>query len=160
MNNIILNNISIVLPVGVAIFVLAVIFLEFQILRMNRRINRIFKGVEKENIEKLLRNQLDMSEKMKRDIEKLFQDAEAVRGIATKSIHKVGVVRFNPFRDTGGDQSFVIAFMDADDNGLVVSSLHSREGARVYMKPIEGGVSEKYKLTKEEEEAISRAKKL
>jgi len=160
MNNIILNNISVVLLVGFAVFVLVTVFLEFQILKTNRRIQRIFRGVNKENIEELLGKQLELSEKMKRDIDKLFQDAEAVRGVAVKSIHKVGVVRFNPFQDTGGDQSFVIAFLDAADNGLVVSSLHSREGTRVYMKPIEEGMSEKYKLTKEEEEAINRAKKL
>lgn len=143
---------------GAAVFILVAGFLQLQVMKTNRRIGRIFKGTKKESIEELLRSQLELSEKMKEDIEKLFQDADELRGIAVKSIHKVGVVRFNPFKDTGSDQSFVIALLDAEDNGLVLSGLHTREGVRMYMKPITKGLSEKYKLTGEEEEAIRRAK--
>jgi len=73
-----------------------------------------------------------------------------------KHVQKVGVVRFNPFKDIGGDQSFSIALLDEEDNGLVITSLYGREGNRVYAKPIEGGQS-KYQLSDEEKEAISRA---
>ena len=48
--------------------------------------------------------------------------------------------------------------LDAADNGVVISSLHSREGTRMFTKPIEGGKSVLYKLTEEEEEAIKQAK--
>lgn len=137
-----------------------VAFFELQILRTKKRMDKIFEGVKKDSIEELLVRQLNFSKDMRKDIKKLFQDTEYLQRITAKSIHKVGVVRFNPFRGTGGDQSFAIAFLDAKDNGLVVSSLHSREGTRIYTKPIESGTSKKYKLTDEEEEAIKQARGL
>lgn len=71
-------------------------------------------------------------------------------------LQKVGIIRFNPFEDAGGDQSFAIALLDAENNGVVFSSLYSREGVRVFAKPIKAG-SSSYHLSKEEDEAINRA---
>lgn len=73
-------------------------------------------------------------------------------------VQHVGVVRFNPFADKGGDQSFVLAILDDHADGVVVSSLHGRTDTRVYAKPIVGGQST-YTLTAEEKEAIARAMK-
>jgi hypothetical protein len=72
------------------------------------------------------------------------------------SMQWLGIVRFNPFRDTGGDQSFAIALVDGHGNGVVMSSLHARDGTRVYAKPLRHWESA-YTLTDEEKEAIARA---
>lgn len=72
-------------------------------------------------------------------------------------VQKVGIVRFNPFADTGGNMSFSLALLNADKNGIVISSLHSREGTRIYAKPVEKGES-KHHLTDEERQAIAEAK--
>ena len=53
-----------------------------------------------------------------------------------RAFQRVGLVRFNPFEDTGGNQSFALALLDAEGNGWVLSSLHARTGTRVYAKPI------------------------
>jgi hypothetical protein len=66
------------------------------------------------------------------------------------------MVRFNPFSDTGGDQSFVIALLDGKNNGVVFSSLYTRGQPLVYAKPIEAGAS-RYQLSKEEADALARA---
>ncbi len=71
-------------------------------------------------------------------------------------VQHVGVVRFNPFQDKGGDQSFVVAILNDHADGVVLSGLHSRADARVYAKPVSGGQST-YTLTGEEREAITRA---
>lgn len=73
-------------------------------------------------------------------------------------VQHVGVVRFNPFSDKGGDQSFVLAILDDHADGAVVSALHGRTDVRVYAKPVVGGQST-YTLTAEEKEAIARAMK-
>ncbi len=73
-------------------------------------------------------------------------------------VQHVGVVRFNPFADKGGDQSFVLAILDNHADGVVLSSLHTRTDVRVYAKPVVGGQST-YTLTAEEKEAIARAMK-
>lgn len=73
-------------------------------------------------------------------------------------VQHIGVVRFNPFSDKGGDQSFVLAILDDHADGAVLSALHGRSDVRVYAKPVIGGQST-YTLTSEEKEAIARAMK-
>jgi len=76
--------------------------------------------------------------------------------IGRRAVQHVGVVRYNPFEDTGSNQSFALAMLDADGNGVIVSSLHSRQQTRVYLKEITGGQSEA-QLSGEETEALRRA---
>ena len=73
-------------------------------------------------------------------------------------VQHIGVVRFNPFADKGGDQSFVMAILDDRADGAVISALHSRVDVRVYAKPVVGGQST-YTFTAEEKDAIARAMK-
>jgi hypothetical protein len=73
-----------------------------------------------------------------------------------RSVQCVGLVRFNPFQDTGGDQSFALALLDRGGDGVVVSSLHSRTGTRFYAKPVKGGTSH-LSLSDEEVRAVSEA---
>jgi hypothetical protein len=72
-------------------------------------------------------------------------------------IQRLGFLRFNPFRDSGGDQSFALALADQDGNGVVISGLHGRDGSRVYAKPLAAWESV-YPLTDEEQQSIGRAK--
>jgi uncharacterized protein DUF4446 len=81
---------------------------------------------------------------------------ELVDGQARKAIQRVGIVRYNPFEDTGSNQSFVLAVLDAHANGFVLSSLHSRQQTRVFLKPVAAGKTETA-LSEEEAEAIRRA---
>ena len=124
--------------------------------KTNKRITQFFNGKDGKSIEKVLEYEMRKLKKTEEDIKKLVQNTKWIEGIAVKSVHKVGGVRFNPFRDIGGDQSFSIALLAYGDNGVVVSSLHSAEGTRIYAKPIKKAKS-KYQLTKEEEEALQRA---
>ena len=73
-------------------------------------------------------------------------------------IQKVGFVRFNPFPQTGGDQSFSLSLLDENDNGFVLSSLHSRDTTRFYAKTIKNGQGDGYELSKEEKKAIKNSK--
>lgn len=72
-------------------------------------------------------------------------------------VQQVGFLRFNPFRDAGGDQSFALAMADQDGNGVVISSLHSRDVTRVYGKALVAWESV-YPLTEEERQAIGKAR--
>jgi Protein of unknown function (DUF4446) len=69
----------------------------------------------------------------------------------------VGVVRFNPYHDTGGDHSFAVALLDAAGAGVVISGLYHRDRCRVYAKPVNAWDST-YQLTDEERDAIERAR--
>ena len=80
----------------------------------------------------------------------------AVEARSTAAVQRLGIVRFNPFGDTGGQQSFVVALLDARGSGFVLSSQHSRQATRVYLKQISQGRSDA-QLSDEEAEAIRRA---
>lgn len=73
------------------------------------------------------------------------------------SIQKIGLIRFNPFKEVGGDQSFTLALLDESNSGVAITSLYTREGNRVYGKQIKNGTSE-YVLSMEEKKAIEKAK--
>ncbi len=88
----------------------------------------------------------------------MAQRVDAVEVQQPYHVQHVGVVRFNPFQDKGGDQSFVVAVLDAHADGAVITGLSSRTDTRIYAKPIVGGQST-YTLTNEEKEAIARAMK-
>ncbi len=72
-------------------------------------------------------------------------------------IQKVELIRYNPYDETGGDQSFTAALLDERGNGFLITSLHARSGTRMFAKPIVDGKSTKYKLSEEEEEVIKKA---
>lgn len=69
------------------------------------------------------------------------------------ALQHIGMVRFNPFEDTGSDQSFAIAVLDDRRDGIVLSSLHGRANTRIFAKPVEGGAS-RHNLSEEEAQAI------
>lgn len=78
---------------------------------------------------------------------------------AKKHFKRFGFRRFNPFTDTGGDQSFVLTLLDEKHNGFVISSLHGRENTRVYAKRIQQGKAPDQTLSREEQEVINQATK-
>lgn len=104
---------------------------------------------KKEKQPKDLKQVLKGFEELKKEFKKISEQNRAC-------IQKVGIVRYNPFSDTGSDQSFSIALLDGDNNGIVITSLYSRDGNRVYAKPLENSASE-YSLSSEEKEAIKKA---
>lgn len=151
-----LNNNLILLFVLLIIFIVLVILLLVWILILRRKIRIFLKGAKVKDVEEVVTEQTKVIKEIKKDIKKLSQWNADLQKICDISITKVGVVRFNPFKDTGGDQSFAIALLDSNNNGLVLSSLYTREGTRVYTKPIEAGKSS-YNLSDEEKEAINKA---
>jgi hypothetical protein len=73
-------------------------------------------------------------------------------------LNQVGLVKYNPFADSGGNMSFSLALLNNNGDGAVVTSLHSREGIRLYSKTVKGYQSEQT-LTEEESQAIAAAKR-
>ena len=74
-------------------------------------------------------------------------------------IQKVALVRYNPYEDTGGDMSFSVALLNGLGNGVVISSLHSRSGTRVFAKEVEAGRQGKHEFSKEEQDVVKKALK-
>ena len=71
-------------------------------------------------------------------------------------IQKIGIIRYNAFKDTGSDLSFALAMLDDKNNGVVMNGIYSREMSNIYAKPVENGKSN-YTLSEEEKMAIDKA---
>lgn len=76
-----------------------------------------------------------------------------------KTISGVETIRFNPFKGngSGGNQSFATAFLNEEKNGVIISSLYSRDHVSVFGKPIKNLISEQGELTEEEKNALKKA---
>jgi N-methylhydantoinase A/oxoprolinase/acetone carboxylase beta subunit len=107
---------------------------------------------EPENFEDIL----TQFKELKKKTDEISEELEKIKKKNKFSIQKIGVVRFNPFREVGGDQSFSLAILDDNDSGAVITSHYTREGNRVYGKPIKAGASE-YPLSEYEVSAIEKA---
>ncbi|MFZ3073759.1 MAG: DUF4446 family protein [Minisyncoccales bacterium] len=108
---------------------------------------------EPQNIDEILAQFKSLEEECKQ----IKSEMAALKEESVANVDKVGMVRFNPFEGFGGNQSFSLAILDGNDNGAVVTSLFSRDGNRVYGKPVKQGTSE-FKLAEEEKQAIEIAK--
>lgn len=91
-----------------------------------------------------------------KNIGNLAGRTDALENIGEAAIQKIGFKRFNPFERTGGDQSFAVALLDRGNSGVIVSSLYTRDGVRVYAKEVEAGDS-RHPLSEEEREVIKQA---
>lgn len=129
------------------------------LLWLGLRFFRLGKGVKERNVVAVLERELRRREQVEKDLVALKSEAARLQERTQKSLQCVGVVRFNPYNDVGGDQSFAVALLDGEGDGLVFSSLHGREETRVYAKPVKKGEAQEYSLSGEEKEAIKVARR-
>lgn len=124
--------------------------------KVARHYNSLTKGIEQktlmnalQGIQKTIAEHERMQGIIKADLQKTKADAKL-------HLQNLTLKRFNPFGDTGGDQSFILALLDGNKDGVVITSLHSRENTRFYVKSVNGGVGIDHPLSEEEQKTINR----
>ena len=147
-----------VLALAVASFLLLllVFWLWRRTRRLGRRIDALTRGEEGKDLGEILDTHLDKVFAVSNEVDELTVRTAVAEANLRRSFQRIGLVRFNPFEDTGGNQSFALALLDANGDGIVFSSLHSRTGTRVYAKAVNGGRSETA-LSEEETHAVRDA---
>ena len=126
------------------------------IFRTEKRLKRFFLGKKAKDLEdtiNILENDILNLKKHKDNTEKELLE---INRKLKKSIRGLETIRFNPFPDQGSNQSFAIGMLNEENDGIVLSSLYSRERMSIFAKPIKNGKSE-YELTTEEKEALQKA---
>jgi hypothetical protein len=145
--------------VALLLALLALVGVVFLLARQQRLLGQyqqLMTGTSGGNLEAVLNDHITQVHETMARVESVDQVTRRLEKAARYSLQHLGVVRFNPFHDTGGDQSFAIALVDGHGNGVVLSSLHSRDVTRVYAKPLLKWEST-YSLTDEEKQAIAMA---
>ena len=146
------------LQIALFAFIGVVILIDaFWIISTEKRLKRFFLGKKAKDLEDtivILETEIVKLNKAKEEIEK---NIVVINSKLKKSIRGLETIRFNPFPDQGSNQSFAIGMLNEESDGLVISSLYSRERMSIFAKPIKSGKSE-YELTAEEKKALQKAK--
>lgn len=123
---------------------------------LTRRLDAMTRGANGRSLEGTIEAHVDKVYAVAREVDSLEARTAILEGAQRRAFQRIGLVRFNPFEDTGGNQSFAVALLDAVGDGFVLSSLHARQGTRVYAKTIASGRAEAA-LSNEEQEALRLA---
>lgn len=147
----------------VTLFILLIVFILLSLINIiltiysNRKYIKFMKKLGNgSNLDEMLKEYL-------RDVKEIKRDNSEIKAYYTKLDHdidcciqKVGLVRYNAFKDVGSDLSFAIALLDRNDNGVIFNGLYGADSSNIFAKPIKGGIS-KYKLSDEEKDALEIA---
>lgn len=133
-----------------------VITLQVRMNRLIRHYNRLAADSEGGALNDALDRYIERLDDVTGQVDELENLCQTVESNVRRAIQRIGIVRFNPFADTGSDQSFAVALLDLSGTGIVISSLFSRTSTRIFAKPVADGKST-HVLTEEEREAIDQA---
>ena len=142
-----------VLAIACIGLLIAVIVLARRTSRLDQRLQGLTRGTDGGSLESILAGHIERVHAVGRDVDALEARSAVIEQTQRKALQRVGLVRYNPFEDTGGNQSFALALLDQDGNGFIVSSLHARAGTRMYGKAVTRGQPEGA-LSGEEAEAL------
>jgi hypothetical protein len=156
LNRILADNLALLAAAIGIVLLLLLIAVLIQSIRLGRAV-RSYRSLARGGSDASLADVLDLQvrrvEAVGARLEELDRLAGEMEQRTLTSIQHIGLVRFNPFDDTGSDQSFVIALLDDRRDGIVLSSLHGRANTRLFAKPVERGESS-HTLSEEEAQAI------
>ncbi|HOX96229.1 MAG TPA: DUF4446 family protein [Candidatus Woesebacteria bacterium] len=141
---------------GIALWLIIITVL---LTRMLLHYKGLTANVSKKDLISSLNHLISISERNAEDLRQLTEKLNKEIGENKKHLQKMGFKRYNPFTDTGGDQSFTAALLDDLGDGIMISSLHSRENTRLYAKKVEKGEVQGQVLSSEEQEVIKQALK-
>jgi len=127
---------------------------------LERRLRSLMKGAgagaDRMSLGDLVASQADRLAAARAETQDLRQDVRNLEIAVGRSVQHIGLVRYNPFDEAGGDQSFALALLDRLGNGVVISSLHGRTATRFYAKIVKDGTPAT-SLSEEEATALKKA---
>jgi hypothetical protein len=150
---------SLALSVLLAVVAVWAFDLQARLRQLERRYEDLFSREEEPSFAGALEQLAARFSKMNARTERLVVGMEDIDRTLVRCVQAVGLIRYSAFEDTGGDQSFSLALVDGEGDGVVVSALYGRDATRVYAKPVEGWTSSRT-LAEEEEQALRRARRV
>lgn len=156
-NTVGIQNILLILASLNVILLIAFVIVVVKLSKINKKYHNFMKKLGNgKNIEEDLENYMYRVERVEKQNAEITEFVKNIDKDLEKCIQKVGMVRYNAFKDTGSDLSFALALLDENNNGVVLNGIYSREMSNIYAKPVENGKSS-YATSEEEKEAIKKA---
>lgn len=131
--------------------------LTFLVLRQGNFLRSLFPKSGERDIRKKFEEVVKSIEDFDKDLNRIRGKLADLENDGMLHIQKVALLRYNPYEDTGGDQSFSVALLSSKGTGMVITSLHARSGTRVFAKDVLEGEVVRYHFSKEEETVIRKA---
>jgi len=128
------------------------------IFKLRNHYYNLITRTKKEKIDEILDKILLNEDELKKEINTIKERLDQEINQSRFHLQKIGLVRFNPFERIAGEQSFVLALLDGEDNGLTINFIYTKEGLRVYTKRIKNGQGVEIELSSEEKEAIKKSR--
>lgn len=146
------------LTLSIIIIVVWLIGITFVLYKIFALFNRLTRGVDSGDLKKILERVITKEQENTVRTGELAKRFQFLEEDARSHVQKIGFVRFNPFKELGGDHSFSICILDGEDSGVILTSLHTRDRTRVYMKEVKKGKSA-FELSQDEKKALVTAQK-
>ncbi|HET9539097.1 MAG TPA: DUF4446 family protein [Candidatus Limnocylindria bacterium] len=156
LNRVLTDNLAAVLIVMAVAIVVLLVLVILQSIRVGRAVDtyrQLVRDGSGGSLDDVLQSHVARVEEVRGRLGEIDTVQATLEHRTQTSIQHVGLIRFNPFEDTGSDQSFALALLDDRRDGVVISSLHGRANTRLFAKPVEGGGSS-HQLSDEEAHAI------
>ena len=151
------DNFLIIFAILLIVLLISYVVLIIKTSNLNKRYKQFMKKLGNgKNIEEDLENYMYRVEKVERQNSELHLICKEMGNQLSEKKKKIGIVRYNAFKDTGSDLSFALALLDEDNTGVVMNGIYSREMSNIYAKPVEKGKSP-YTISEEEKLAIDKA---
>ena len=132
-----------------------VLFVRFS--KLNKRYKNFMEKLgQGKNLEEDLETYMYRVDKVERQNAEISNQVETMEKDLTNCVQKIGMVRYNAFKDVGSDLSFALALLDENNNGVVLNGIYAREMSNIYAKPVQKGMST-YTISEEEAQAIQKA---
>lgn len=150
------------MPVDLVVMSISILFnlvLLTVVTRLTRHYNALTKGIDKKTLTNALQGIQQSLALHEHSLDHLKQTSATLARDMLRTLRPPLLKRFNPFGDTGGDQSFVLGLLDGHKDGIVITSLHSRENTRFYIKSVKGGAGVEHPLSTEEQKTIAQKSK-
>lgn len=150
------DPILIALLVVQLLFLILLVVIYFRYKRLYRAYDVFMRGADAESLEKTIMALGDDLRDLRAE-DRANKDAIRVLNKNQRaSLQKFGLVRYNAFKEMGGNMSFAIAELDYTNSGFIINTVHSREGCYLYVKEVDCGQTEVL-LSSEEKEALEKA---
>ena len=143
---------------GFSIIILWLFIISIFLWKALSHYNKLGQGLKEKNFKSIMETLLKDVDIAKKDIDNLELYCDKIQKEGFLHIQKIGLIRFNPFKDTGGDQSFILSLVDGNDTGVIISGLYARSGTRWYAKRIVKGKSLEHELSDEEKKVLKEAR--
>ncbi|MEG0774844.1 DUF4446 family protein [Clostridium sp.] len=148
--------ITLALLVLVLFFTIIIIICLAALNKLEKKYRKVMRGANNKNLEELLLSYLDKIDEVKKTSDEVMNICEETTKLTTSCLQKVSIIRYKAFEDIGSDLSYSIAMLDANNNGILLTSIYGRNESTTYAKPIDKGIS-RYDLSDEEEKALHQA---